>query len=105
MHPYEGQQNNLRNRYAQPKPAMSDLPYKPGMSPDEIAERARLEWEEEQKKKARREAAAAKRKATAATAKKRPSISRQSTEHPTRSRKAGTSKASVRSPMLQRRGL
>jgi hypothetical protein len=57
MSHYESPQNNLRNRYARPSLPMDDMPYKPGMSPEEIAEGARREWEEEQKKRARRRTA------------------------------------------------
>jgi len=92
MFNFEGPQNDLRNRYTQPSIPMDDMPYKPGNSPEEIAEGARLEWEAEQKKRA----ANAKRQATrAANAKKRsatpPSARRRSTTPATRSKMAKVS--------------
>lgn len=89
---YEGPTNNLRPRYAQPSLPMGDMPYKPGKSPEEIAEAARLEREEEAKKKARREATAAKRKASTSTTTKRPLTARETTE--ARRRKPGVAKTS-----------
>lgn len=76
MFNFEGPQNDLRPRYAQPSLPMDNMPYKHGMSDAELEERAQLEREQEAKKKA----AADKRRATrAANGKKSPSARSRST--------------------------
>lgn len=81
MSHYEGPQNNLHNPYRQQAIPMDDMPYKPGKSPEEIAEGAKREWEAELKK---REAAEKRRATRAANAKKRPPTTRQTTTRATK---------------------